>query len=640
MSAAQKLNFDDLTGEIYQLDTTDHIRLRLEMYAGSRDPHTQMVLSLIEEDSLFVNFNTTRKGVTLREETWIPALRTCFREITDNSNDELSHGFGNRIDVTFDETTFEFSVRDNGRGIPLDQALMALTSPMTGRNFGNRSNVVGTNGFGAAVVSNTSKEFHFEISRDNKILRQTIFEGETGFGGKLEILPPTTTPTNNRKTGTFIRFIPSYNVFKKRILSTNFIKTRLLESAVCNPQWKFYFNGEYLNVKPEIGDTLFPNHKYIKFEINDVDTRFRSRFWLALNFVESGDHYHSIVNSIFTPDGGTHIDTFKKLFPGVLLKALEPISKRRRLTPNRGDITEKLLVFNITDMHSPDFDSQSKTRLINEYVTNIITKFLDNDEFSKQFIRDNKEWIDEIYQRCSDRTQKKDASDITKLGRKLLRNKVPGLMDAASSKRQNCILFLAEGESAVSGMASVRDPDLHGGLGLRGKIMNVNGESPKKVFDNKCLTEIMNSVGLVIGQRANRQNLRYGKIYLATDSDEDGKNIAALLVNFFYSFWPELFSPDLDPFIYIFQTPFVIAEKGKQRKYFYAHNYNEFKPEEWNGWAITRAKGLGTLMEEDWAYSLRTPVAFPLIDDGNIKDTLSLIFDSKKADLRKQWIGL
>lgn len=194
--------------------------------------------------------------------------------------------------------------------------------------------------------------------------------------------------------------------------------------------------------------------------------------------------------------------------------------------------------------------------------------------------------------------------------------------------------------SAISGMGSVRDPDLHGGMGMRGKVLNVNGEVAKKVIDNKELADIMNCLGLIIGQKAKRDELRYGKVYLATDMDPDGANIAALLVNFFYSFWPELFDPNQAPFIHVFQTPFIIADKGKVRKYWYAHDYAQFKPENYVGWSITRAKGLGTLTREDWEYSIKNPVAVPLLDDGKLEEALDLIFNSKKTDERKEWIGL
>ena len=129
------------------------------------------------------------------------------------------------------------------------------------------------------------------------------------------------------------------------------------------------------------------------------------------------------------------------------------------------------------------------------------------------------------------------------------------------------------------------------------------------------------------------------QIYIATDEDEDGKNITALLVNFFYQFWPELFAQPAHPFIYKLSTPFIIARRGNTSKYFYSHDYEDFSPEEFKGWDITRAKGLGSLKEPDWKHSLDNPVLVPIIDDGNLDSTLDLIFNEKRADDRKEWLS-
>lgn len=194
--------------------------------------------------------------------------------------------------------------------------------------------------------------------------------------------------------------------------------------------------------------------------------------------------------------------------------------------------------------------------------------------------------------------------------------------------------------SAVSGMASVRDPEIHGGLGLKGKVMNVNGASAKDVLNDGALRDIMNSMGISPTGKWDRSAMRYGKVFIAADADPDGMNITALLVNFFHTFWPEMFDDVDDPIVNVFMTPFIIAEKGKQRKYWYANNYEEFKPEDYKGWTITRAKGLGTLTKEDWAASLANPVTHPITQDGGMAEALDLVFSKARADDRKNWIGL
>jgi|ERR1700691_1180282 len=622
------------SNDIKKLSPYEHIRLRTTMYYGSTNLHTQQVLNFVDN------------VLNLTEVSWVPAVFTVFREILDNSLDEVvAYGYGNRIDINYDNNNMIFEIEDNGRGIPIDwdiehklhKATLALSEIMTGRNFENRGNTAGQNGIGAAGTNFCSEYFNVEIHRDDKKFYQEFTEGNEVFGNSLQIKTPKITKSLD-KTGTKITFKLSKNVFSDLTLPENFLKSRVYEIAICNPKIKIFYNGEHVKVKDKPEQSLFPGKKIITVFVTEMG--FKSKFWIVPNFVESGEHCHSLVNNIPTFNGGVHIDIFKKLFFSNLLAALEKESKKRKLSPNKSDISERVLIYNITKMDKPDFDSQSKTRLINESVSTHIKKTLENEELFKDIIKNNKDWIEEIYKRCEERTHKKDVNDLNKATRKNLRNKVPGLMDATGSDRTKCVLFLAEGESAISGCASARDPDIHGGLGLRGKVMNVNGEHPKKIIENKALSEIMSSIGLVIGQKVNRKELRYGKVYLATDMDQDGFNIAALLVNFFYSYWPDLFDKIEEPFIYLFMSPFIIADKGKIRKYWYGHDYKDFKPEDYRGWNITRAKGLGTLTSEDWEHSLKKPIVIPLLDDGKLLDSLDLVFNGKRSDDRKNWIGI
>lgn len=196
--------------------------------------------------------------------------------------------------------------------------------------------------------------------------------------------------------------------------------------------------------------------------------------------------------------------------------------------------------------------------------------------------------------------------------------------------------------SAKSMISAVRDPEIHGALPLRGKILNVFGESLKDISENQIITDIMQSIGLKLGVKAVRSELRYGRIYLATDQDPDGANIAALLVNFFYSQWPELFQDKENPFVYAFQTPFIIQKmKNGDRKYWYADDHQNFDSNNFKGHPhAIRAKGLGSLEEEDWIHALEKPKVIPIVDDGKLMEALDLIFNDRKADARKDWISI
>lgn len=624
------------TNVIKKLSPYQHVRKRTEMYFGSRAPHTQIIFMYDDKGEPYA-----------KEVVWTPAAYTYLREILDNSMDELiGHNHGNRIDVTYDPVTYEFSVEDNGRGIPVtyDQEhkcytpTMVVSHLMTGRNFDDREEVGGTNGIGAKGVNFCSEYFKLVIHNDGKVFKQSFEEMPVGFDEQLQTRDPIIKTTTTTKTGTKIIFKPSKHVFDKFILPEDFVKSRLMDIAYSNPKLSIYYNGHLIKTKNKVEQNFFINKKPITIPIIDGTTR--TTFYLLPNWMTEGEMIHSLVNNIPVFDGGVHIDMFRRVFFGNLLTALDKESKKRKLNPNRNDVVDGLLLFNITNMFAPNFNSQAKTRLINEDIGITIKKQLDNPELYKDIIKKNKEWIDVIYERCASRTLKKDASDTAKMAKKVLRNKVPRLTDANATDRSKCILLLAEGLSAIGGALMARDPEIHGGLGLRGKVLNVNGESPKKILDNMALCDIMNAIGLIIGERANRHALRYGKVYIAADADPDGLNITALLINFFHTYWPELFDNTKEPFIYIFMTPFIIADKGKQRKYWYANDYHEFNPKNYKGWSITRAKGLGTLNEEDWKCSLANPVVMPILDDGKMQESLDLIFNGTKADLRKEWIGL
>lgn len=623
-----------MTEEIKKLSDYSHIRLRTELYLSSRSPHEQTTIDLVDNKLVPVNHE------------WTPAVFTAWREILDNALDEVvGHGHGSKITIDYNPTTFEFCISDDGRGIPFDwdsdhsmhKATLAMSEPRAGRNFGDRAQVAGMNGVGASVVNMCSEWFEIDILRDNQRFKQRFEESPEIFD-YLTINKPKIKTLSSPKTGTTVRWKLSSRVFKSMKLPETFVKSRVTELAAINPKIKFIFNGEKIPTKNSLEKTLFENKKPIKIL---VEARgFESLFLVDPYFAESGEYIHSLVNNIPTFNGGTHIETFKKFFYSNLLDALEREGKKRSLTPNRSDVSEGLLIFNVTKMNNPNFDSQSKTRLINEEVVNMIKSQVDNGDLYKKILNANRDWVEKIFERCEARTMKKDMAEINKAAKKLLRAKVPKLMDANSKDRSNCILFVVEGDSGKGGVVQVRNPEIHGALPLRGKIMNVRGESPKKILENQILQDLMSSIGLVLGQTCDRSQLRYGKVYFATDQDPDGFNIGALLTNFFFLHWPELFDPKLPAFFYAFQTPFIIAEKGNQRKYWYAHDYNSFDSSSYKGWSITRAKGLGSLQKEDWSFSLTNPIATPLVNDGNLSSALDLIFNPDRANDRRDWIAL
>ncbi len=612
---------------IRKLTDYQHCRLRTEMYLGSRTEHTQKIL-LLNED-----------GYYLKELTWVPACFTAFREGVDNATDEvIGHSSGNEIHIEYNELLHIITIEDNGRGIPIDFdkthdqhiATMVLSEMKAGRNFGERKEVGGTNGIGISVVNFCSEWMEAEIHRDNKLFTQ--FFKETMFD-ELLISDPVIKAKKSTTTGTKVRYKLSSNVFPTITLPSEMIRSRVFELAMNNPSVTFFYNGKKIKRFNALS-------KFKPISIDIKDEGFASKFTVVPEFCDEGDFYHSDVNNIPAFDGGHHMDMFRLAFVNNVLLSLEKEGKRRKLTLNKSDVYEKLLVLNVTKMNAPNFNGQEKTKLTNEEPPKVIRKFFENPKIVEKIMKDHPEWVEQIFARCEARTNRNDVSTLNKLNKLMGKKKIAKLIEANSRNRQECVLFLMEGDSAKGNAPAARNPQLHAFLPLRGKIMNVYGERLVKVLESQALADIVNAVGLQVGKKAVRSELRYGKLFIAHDMDPDGFNIGALLINFLYTYWPELFDDEENPFVNIFLTPFIIAEKAKEVKYFYGDDYSAFVPDQYKNWTITRAKGLGALEVRHWKDCLKTPKLFPITKDADIKTSLDLIFNGSRADDRKNWMGV
>jgi DNA gyrase/topoisomerase IV subunit B len=220
-------------------------------------------------------------------------------------------------------------------------------------------------------------------------------------------------------------------------------------------------------------------------------------------------------------------------------------------------------------------------------------------------MRNNKEYLELIIERAKSRVRFNALKDASKKGRKQKKQRVEKLLDANERRnRENCTLFICEGDSAIGGLRSARDKLYQGGIALRGKPMNVTQASIKDVLNNQEFSDIMASIGLVIGQKVNDvSELRYSKIVFLADSDVDGGHINTLLTNFFYTFWPELFELGA---IQIAKAPLfeVITDKDP----IYAESENELENIKKNKQTkikeIQRNKGLGEMSPEAFKYVL------------------------------------
>ncbi len=619
---------------------------------GSRELHTQWV----------VGYDGETFGI--HEHTWVPALWTALREIIDNASDELvSYKYGDTLTVNYDPDKFVFEVHDNGRGVPIHEipdvgkgpaASIMLSNMRSGRNFeADREDTGGMNGLGAAVVNMTSEWFEIEIDRDGtqdkygpKKLTQRWTEGIKDGKDIRKTSGPHVIRGSKNRSGTLIRFRPSPQVFKNMVLPEAFVLERMWDLAVINPKIKVIYNGKRLQpaqVVDPVKGTFFGSHPCAVIPVESG--KFTSTFYVVANFTEGSEFDHSHVNNIVTLDGGKQLDAFKTLFYGVAAEEITRQAKKisKHAVATRGMISPGMLIWNVTRMTAPTFDSQSKTRLISDVASLIKAGFHESDV--KSFLRRNPEWVKSVVDRILKKDEKKSDTETRKNEDKLHRQRVARLVDATGKDPKNRILFLFEGDSAKGFFPQVRDPKTHGYLPLLGKPANVWGMTKDQVVKDRVYNQIMTALGLKLTDDFSWRRLRYGRVYIATDEDQDGKNIATLLVNFFYRWWPELFRGK-EPYIYRFQTPFIRLRKGSEVKYIYAEDYDAYQadPGKYKGWSVDRKKGLGALEPADWEHSLVKPSLVSIVDDQTLpederlEEILDMIFNKNRADDRKVWL--
>lgn len=617
-------------------------RIRTEMFLGTRSPETSNVLHFDGEK------------LEIRSLTWVPALWTCVRELIDNAVDELvAHGHGDMLSVSYDPEAMVVTVEDNGHGLPLDEmpsvgkgpaASILLARAFSGDNFdADRVSMASMNGVGASMVNFTSEYFELQVygrrasDGTNKKFFQRWEEGV--YAGKPihRTKGPAISRGSKTKHGTKITFRPSAKVYPDMELPAEFVLSRLWEIAVTNPKLRVYFNGDRLSPvrsRDVIKATYFQGRNVAVIPVEDGD--FHASFYLVPGFLETGTHMHTLVNNIATLRGGSHEEAFLAHFLAQAVEKLEKQAERVGAKLRRDDITEGLLIFGSVRMREPVFDSQAKVYMVKDVKPHFKVGF---DPFTVGSVfRRNPEWAKAIIDNARQRTEQSERRAIKKKQRKLSTARVAKLSDANGKNREQCTLFLMEGDSAKSNFPPARDPEKHGFLPLRGKIMNVHRASLRKVMASEPLSDIMTAIGLRIGEEP--ENLRYGKVFITPDEDEDGKNICAQCVNYLYRFWPDLFRQHT-PVVYKFNTPFVVLSRQEERRYIYADDYAEFQSNlaDYKGWDIRRAKGLGSLEPEDWEYALAHPRLTPIVDDGGLGEALDLIFNPTRADDRKEWLA-
>ena len=541
-------------------------------------------------------------------------IYVLLKEVVDNSIDEFSMGFGKQIQITVTEK--EATVRDFGRGIPLGSVVRAVSVLNTGGKYDTKGykKSVGLNGVGLKAVNALSAHFYVEAYRDGMCAYAEFTEGKLISEGQKE---------TKEKNGTMVKFIPDEHLFVDYTFHMDIIETMMKNYSYLKKGLTLNFNGTPYKsehglldlIKDNMSET--PLYEPIHLIGEDIEI-------VMTHGSSYGENIASFVNGQNTRDGGTHLAAMREGIAKTLKEFYKTFAKKD-FDPQ--DIRQGIIGAISIQIQEPNFEGQTKTKLGSTYMWETDVQNEDGthtyeqgptirsavNEFLKtnldNYLHMHKEIIPVLQQKITESEQeRKEISTIQKktkernkrtniYNRKLrdceihYNDKLPA---AKKELAEFTSIFITEGDSASGTITKARNAKTQAVFSLRGKPINCYKESRKKVAENEELALLVNALGV----EDDMENLRYNKIIIATDADDDGMHIRMLVLTFFMKYYPDLVRRG---HVHILQTPLFRIKDKKEVRYCYTREEKEKALKQMKGGVeITRFKGLGEISANEF----------------------------------------
>ena len=582
-------------------------------------------------------------------------LHHLVYEVVDNSIDEAMAGFADKILVIINEDG-SCTVIDDGRGIPTGMhekgksALeLALTELHAGGKFNSNSYKVsgGLHGVGVSVVNGLSTKLVATVKREGKIFRQSYKIGIPD--GPVEVIGETD------ETGTEITFYPDPTIFETVTFEYDTLQNRFRNQAFLNRQVtidfedhrtgrkeKFHYDGgvsefvKYLNASKT---PLHPEPIYIAGNRNGVDIEMALQYTDGYNELVS-----SFVNTINTPEGGTHVAGFRT----ALTKTINDYARENNLVKaNRTfqgeDTREGLTAILSIKMPEPQFEGQTKAKLGSSIAQSAVSSLM-NEKLAEYLLENPKvaeTIIRKVDESMSAREAARQARDLTRRKSAFDSASLPGkLADCSDKDPAKCELYIVEGDSAGGSAKQGRDRHTQAILPIRGKILNVEKVRQDRMLASEEIKNLITVIGGGFGSDFDVSKIHYHNIVIMTDADVDGAHIATLLLTLFYRQMRPLVD---NGHIYIAMPPLYRAYKGKKEIYCYNDDeLQEAMAELGSGAQVNRYKGLGEMNPTQLWETTMNPETRVMkritVEDAILADSLFTVLMGEDVEPRRQFI--